>query len=184
MNSELMAREYYYNYYKEKRPIGFNNFYNKYKKYFDNTDNMFGQRKEFSPEAFIHAILLEGFVYPQQLPIEKNWEIYERNKSSYKKENEDIILAKNIVSAYKNLKSGTVETFLNSPFNRLAIFNGKQSFPIDFFFFSKYFISFYKEHENDFKVKYNIQIGRVKYFQYKKIIEKIKEILGEDYYLK
>ena len=81
--------DFYYPYYMEKRypgamenfsPVNTKYWQNKvffaYKKWFERAARMFCVRKEYDAEKLIQAFLLDGFKYPQQLGVEKVWEIY------------------------------------------------------------------------------------------------------------
>ena len=178
-----MSNYYYYNYYKKTRPIGFRNFNNKYHRFFEKANDMFSGRPEFNPFAFIYSIMLEGFIYPQQIPVEKNWETYERNKASYsEEESEAITLAKEIVSGAKALNGRTVKEFLENSFNKYDMINGGGNYSKRIFFFSKEFRSFYEDNEGKFNRTYDFSIMRQRVFAYPKIIKKIKEILKDDYF--
>jgi hypothetical protein len=182
LDGEKMVNCYYYDFYARKRPIGYRNFCNKYGGYFEKSAEMFSKRKDFDPKKFVHALMIEGFIYPQQFPIEKNWEKYERNKDSFTEENDEMILAKMIVSSVKELNGRTVEEYLKNSFNQFPIFSGEQNFSLGVFLFSKYFERFYNKNIDKFEKPINIKILRIKFFQYKRIIDKIKEVLKDDYY--
>lgn len=90
-----ICSHYYFNHYlknlnpefetislKEKREVfsyQYKMFKDKWFKYFLKTIELFGERKEFKPIEFIDDVLAENFLYPTQLPFEKNWKIYQRN---------------------------------------------------------------------------------------------------------
>ena len=91
-----MCSYYYYKYYsankseqiaeislKQRKELLKNNytfqFCKKNFKYFLKAAEMFSEREGFEAELFIDSVLGEGFLYPPQIPVERNWKIYLRN---------------------------------------------------------------------------------------------------------
>ncbi len=183
MNARIMCEHYYFTYYKNYRPIGHRNFEKKYLKYFIKAAEMFCVREDFKPKGFIDSVLAEGFIYPTQIPVERNWKIYQRNSVEYaqekKKEKPGVIMAKRIAGIFSYLNNRSIEQIVNSPFISQDLISGYANDTLDLcvYCFSKSFMQF-AEREGmiiDFKQEQST----IK--KYKKIVEKIKEKLNEDF---
>jgi hypothetical protein len=80
----------------------------KYLKYFDAAADMFASREDFEAKTFIDSVLSESFLYPAQIPVEKNWKIYLRNSQETE---EHIVRGMTLTDTIKSAKD--FFTFLN-----------------------------------------------------------------------
>lgn len=183
INAKIMCKHYYFTYYKSYRPIGHRNFEKKYLKYFIKAAEMFCVRQGFKPEGFVDSVLAEGFVFPMQFPYERNWEVFQRNKVEFAQEKvvekPSVVLARRVAGIFSYLNNRTIEQITSSPFTSQDLITDYADDNLDLcvYCFSKSFIDFAKK-ENiiiDFAEEQN------KIKKYKKIFEKIKEKLGNDF---
>lgn len=158
-------------------------FRNKNLKYFIEVSENFSARKEFtSGEDFINSILNENFVYPPQLVNENNWKIFLRNKNEFskKEQKEIIVVANNVKKFFVFLNGRSIENLLNNVImcNQIISDYDNDNLDLTVLCFSKKFKEF-SEKEGmiiDFKQE------QCKIKEYKKIIEKIKEKLNDDFF--
>ena len=163
-------------------------FVKKYFKYFEQAARMFCVRNNFSAQRFIESFFYgEGVKYPQQLPYEKNWEKYKSYISNTKNNDnneEEVIYAKKLVSSARVFeKYEDMNDFLNKGGYYLQqIKKGYNDFDDLIFWFSKIFNDYYTEHKDEFVSK-NPEVIRAGLLTIgsKKIVNKIKQILKEDY---
>ena len=163
-------------------------FVKKYFKYFEQTARMFCVRNNFYAQRFIESFFYgEGVKYTQQLPYERNWEKYKSYISNTKNNDsneEEVIYAKKLVSSARVFeKYEDMNDFLNKGGYYLQqIKKGYNDFDDLIFWFSKTFNDYYIEHKDEFVSK-NPEVIRAGLLTIgsKKIINKIKQILKEDY---
>lgn len=154
----------------------------KHQKEFEKIALMFCDREEFEPNDFIDAVLADDFLFPAQIAQEKYWKVYLRNSSENTNENdlsEDIALAKRVKSIFVYLNGRTIEQITTNPFvkNDLIQMYAEDTIDLIVYCFSKSFIKFAKQNSMliDFKKEQSILK------EHKKILDKVKEKLGEDY---
>ena len=115
-----------------------------YKKWFERAARMFCVRKEYDAEKLIQAFLLDGFKYPQQLGVEKVWEIYLKYLPGlHNKKDEELEVAENIVGAALEIKKrGTVKDWINIKINQRLIIENQIKFKPTLLAFSNSFVEF------------------------------------------
>ena len=158
-------------------------FRNKNLKYFIQVSENFSGRKEFtSGEDFIDSILNENFVYPTQLMCEKNWKIFLRNKGEFskKEQGEAVILANNIKRFFVFLNGRSIKTVLDNLITSNQIISDYDNDNLDLtvLSFSKKFKEF--SEKNEMIIDFKQEQGKIK--KYKKIFDKIKEKLEDDFF--
>lgn len=198
--SDLMSYYYFYKYwmpfkseglaelsYEERKEIDRNQsalhgFCKTYKKYFDAAADMFASREEFDARTFIDAVLGEGFLFPAQIPVEKNWKIYLRNSQETE---EHIVRGTTLADTIKNAKSffaflngRKIKDICNSPILSQDLIDdyAQDELNLTVLCFSKSFKKF-SEKENmiiDFKEEQSKIDERLK--------EKIKKKLEDDFF--
>ena len=177
-----------------------------YKKWFERAARMFCVRKEY--EAFAHltrdmqktiidkkikfynvdaekliqAFLLDGFKYPQQLGVEKVWEVYLKYLPGlHNKKDEELEVVENIVGAALEIKKrGTVKDWMNIKINQRSIIENQIKFNPTLLAFSNSFVEFC-EKENISIYNIDKMKQRVLNLNSEKILNKIKSFLKEDY---
>lgn len=179
-NARIMCQHYYFDYYKSYRPIGIKNFENRYFKFFYNASMMFCNRDDFNPEIFISSVMAEGFLYPTQIPVEKNWKIFQRNESEFRpktKKSKDYEDAKKVAEFFTWLNGRSIKTILENPFTRLDIVNN-DSLDLCVLCFSKIFKKFSESEEYPFIIDFKKERSKITNV---KLLKKIKEKLGDDF---
>lgn len=150
--------------------------------YFRNASEKFSGRKEFTNGIdFINAVLGEGFLWPQQLANEGNWANFLRNsKGEVKKEKNIVIVARNVKKFFLSLEDKTIAESLKSFFYRNDLISQYDNDTLDLtvFCFSKAFKEF--SEKEGFIIDFEEEQKKVK--RYDKILKKVKEKLGVDYY--
>ena len=183
VNARIMCEHYYFTYYKKYRPIGHKNFEKRYLKYFEKAAQMFCVREDFKPKGFIDSVLAEGFIYPTQIPIEKNWKTYQRNSIEYaqeiKEEKPDVTMAKRVVNIFTYLHGRAISQITNSPMLSQDLIKDYDNDNLDLcvYCFSKSFMDFAEK--SSFIIDFKKEQSKIK--KYQKIFDKIKEKLGEDF---
>ena len=86
-----MSRCYYSNYYivHNRIPIKYQQFENKYLKYFIEVSRKFSIRENFNPRDFIRSAMRGEFKYPAQLNFEYLWKNYLEELALIKQEKEE-----------------------------------------------------------------------------------------------
>lgn len=153
-------------------------FYPKYIKFFNKAAEMFSLREDFEAELFIDSVLAEGFLYPPQIPQEKNWKIYLRN--SQEKEiivNNSFETAVKVKDFFVFLGKRKISDLLNDYFNKVKILNdyGNDHLDLSVLCFSKSFKEFSKK--ENMMIDFKEEQSKIN----EKIKNKIKEKLGEDF---
>ena len=176
--------EKYYKYYFKKYPRRFSQVKEKFMPFFIKASQMFCIREGFKAEKFIDAFMMDGFKFPAQMCYEKVWETYLDYLPALKEEKtEDIEVVENIVNAATALKkNGGIKEWLKSAINQRAVKENKMPFGILLLSFSEAFINFCKKECNGV---YNLDLARDYVLSQKsadKVLIKIKEFLGIDYY--
>ena len=189
--------DFYYPYYMEKRyPGAMNDFsdvntkywqnkiFFSYKKWFERAARMFCIREQYNAEKLIQAFLLDGFKYPQQLGVEQVWNTYIKYLPGlHTKKDKEKEIVENLVGAILEVKRrGKVKDWLNLKINQNMVLAKEIKFDPTILAFSYSFIEFCDKN----KLDYNLEEMRKNIFDLnssKKIIDKIKSFLEDDYYL-
>ncbi len=187
VNESLNLSNAYFPYYFERYPRSRTQVYNKYKQYFIKAASMFCVRDYYNPKKLIKSFMMDGFKYPQQLPIEKVWKTYLEYLPNIPDEKpEDIQIAEKIVNACIELRRyNGVSDFLSKKINQLSLFKNKLKFDIMILTFSKTFEDFYNEHYKEFEYEIDFDMQRHRIFKLEngyKIINKIKDFFKSDYF--
>lgn len=184
INARIMCEHYYFNYYKKYRPIGVKNFTNKYLKYFIKAAEMFCIRDDFKPKGFIDSILVEGFIYPTQIPVERNWKTYQRNSLEYAQEPKKQIspeaeMVHRVVNVFTFLHDRTIKQMVSSPMLNKVFISDYDNDNLDLcvYCFSKSFQEF--SEKESFIIDFKEEQDKIK--KYQKIYNKIKDKLGDDF---
>lgn len=148
--------------------------------YFEQTIDKFSNREGWDPNFFIEAqFFFKGNkLYPPELPTEKSWKNFLDYLNYKQKENDEETIVRNVVNGFisvrnyclKNDISFSISEFINNEYNKKKI--ERNELPIHFFLFSKTF-------NNNFSIKDDIKKTLVR--SNKKLLEKIKDVLKEDY---
>lgn len=148
--------------------------------YFEETLNKFSERESWNPSIFIEAqFFFKGNkVFPPELPTEKSWKNFLDYLNFKQKESDEETIVRNVVNGFisvrnfclKNNTSFSVLEYINNDYNKKKI--ERQEIPIHFFLFSKTF-------NNQYNLKEDIKKTLVR--SNKKLLEKIKIVLKEDY---
>jgi hypothetical protein len=179
-----LASEVYFRY-KKYRPIGINNFKNKYFKYFSKAAEMFSTRQDFDVEKFVSAQYEKyAIFYPQQISSESAWKTYQEHKDlSLKDSSEERQLALELTSTHGLMRKKTVKQFFENKMNILKLRNGQLNDRIKYFCFSKYFcFILLPEHLEKLEKPFDIKICKIRVREYPRLIKWLQEKLGEDYY--
>lgn len=179
---------YYYNlYYRKNSKHPFNKshyertFKPKYFKYFLKASSMFCVRENFKPKLFIDCCLADGFIYPQQICIESNWQKF-INYSNYTVDEKKETALRILSGAMEIKKYGNVEKLLSDRLMQISLFQNRTRFDPLILFFSRTFCKFYEDNKSKFVTPLNLSVHRYSIFEYKDIIKKIKEFLINDYF--
>lgn len=181
--------EAYYPFYIEKYPRNKFQVYNKYKQFFIKAAQLFCIRDNYDANKLITAFMMDGFKFPQQLPNEKVWETYLNYLPAIKeKKSKDIEIAENIINAAIVLKRyGSIEEYFKLTINKISLFKNSLQFNPLLLCFSEWFEDFYNKNYKSFEYDLDIEKYRKEVYNLEnnsdKIINKIKEILKDDYYL-
>lgn len=141
-------------------------------------------KKEWDIKKFIDIQFDEyGKILPFHLPRKEAWDIYieyfRRGEV-----NKDKAVALALLNTYKRIrKFGTFEEFFNDKKNMLFVIRGEIS-PY-FLSISRSFLKVYskltKKEKNNIIIKERLEICRAMVFSNKKILNKIKEVLGSEF---
>lgn len=150
-------------------------------KYFEAAARLFCVREGYDAKKLIDAFMLDGFKFPAQLPYESVWKRYiDYSPGLSSNKSKEVEIVESIVSAAMELKRvGTVKDWLNKKLNQRAVETNQMRFSPLLFAFSDAFNNFCRGEY------YNLTELRNKVFvlpSKDKIIDKIKSILGEDFY--
>ena len=154
----------------------------KNKKYFENTVDLFSNREEWDVNKFIKCMFdYYGDIWPAQLPQEKNWKIYIEYKNKYEK-NIYKEIAEELLSTYNRVKiatKGDYKKYFEE--KRHEILRGNTS--VLFFLFCKSFYSSFSEEEINkiYGENKDIELRKNYIKTNKKIINKLKEVLNDDF---
>ena len=175
----------YYGYYFKRYPRKFIQVKSKFMPYFAKAASMFCIRDGYDAEKLIDAFMMDGFKFPTQLPNEQVWKTYkEYLPALHDKKDEEIEIVENIVNAAVAIKrAGGVEKWLASPLNQKMVVEEKMPFSALLLAFSSAFINFCNKECGD---NFDFECMRKYVLSQKssnKILKKIKEVLGIDYYL-
>lgn len=186
-NAKEMCRTYFSEYYIPHigRPARYETFEKKYIKYFIEVSKKFCIRDGFNPRAFIKSAMRGEYKYPAQLNFEYLWKNYLEELALLKQEMEEeqkskeaawdsaeIKLAKRVVRFFKSLNGKTIQEYANNPFLEMQM-SGWDDLCVACF--SASYIGSVDISEE------NVKIEQSKIKKFPKILEKIKEKLGEDY---
>lgn len=164
-------------------PFAYKAFYKKYYKYFETVYDKFKGEKNFSGRGFIKSVLVDGFKRPQQLATNECLKLYRTNRDLFeiKEESEEIKLAKNIVYTFTYLNNKNISEFLSLSFRRAEFENNYDNDNLNYtvYCFSKAFRKFAEE--ENFQIDFKKEQSKVK--KYPKLLNKIKEKLGDDFTL-
>lgn len=156
-----------------------NGFRDRNYKYFLKTAEMFSDREEFSEaKHFIDSVMAENFLFPTQLPYEKNWKVFLRNSQESELTHCSVIdEVKKAKEFFTYLNGRSIKDMVNS-----VIFSkewieayAEDTLDLTVLCFSKSFMEFSKK-ENmiiDFHEEQSKIDERLK--------NKIKEKIGEDF---
>ena len=167
----ILAREY-----KNQLRSSFGAFINidKWHKYFLNTVLMFSDNPDWNAEEFIRTNFEQrGKIYPAQLPNKYSWQIYQEYK-----ENKGFSDEKNFIYTlledFKKAKSYDFDL-------------DKMAYSVNNNEISQYFLSIFKpfvEYNRKNKVVSDLTLTakRVRVKENKKLYDKLKEVLGDNFY--
>lgn len=177
--------EKYYPYYFKRFPRKLVQVKAKFMPYFTKAASMFCDRDGYNAEKLIEAFMMDGFKFPQQLPNEQVWKTYKDYLPAlHNKKSESREVVEEIVNAAIAIKRvGGVKNWLASPINQKMVIEEKMPFSALLLSFSSAFIEFC---DNECGDNFDFEYMRRYVAAQKssdKIIKKIEEILGEDYYL-
>lgn len=190
-----MCSRYYFDYYvinkseqlkeatsQERRELLKNNynyqFYPKYIKYFNKAAEMFAIREDFNANLFIDLILSNDFLYPPQIPQEKNWKTYLRNSQEKEVVNSSFETAVKVKDFFLFLGKRSVFDLLKDYFNKIKILNdyGEGKLDLSVLCFSKSFKEFAKK--ENMMIDFFEEQNKIN----EKIKNKIKEKLNDDFF--
>lgn len=190
-----MCSHYYFDYYvinkseqlkeatsQERRELLKNNynyqFYPKYIKYFNKAAEMFAIREDFNANLFIDSILSNDFLYPPQIPQEKNWKTYLRNSQEKEIVNSSFETAVKVKDFFLFLGKRKISDLLNDYFNKVKILNdyGNDRLDLSVLCFSKSFKEFSKK--ENMMIDFKEEQSKIN----EKIKNKIKEKLNDDFF--
>lgn len=148
--------------------------------YFEKVIDKFCDRENWDPSVFIEAqfFFKGGKVYPPELPTEKSWKNFLDYLNYKEKESDEETTVKNALNGFSSVKNFClknnipfgVSEYIDNDYNRKKI--ERNEIPIHFFLFSKVF-------NKKFNIKDDIKKTLVR--SNKKLLEKIKNVLKEDY---
>lgn len=152
--------------------------------HFYNCVKLHYKKKEWDAKKFIDIQFDEfGKILPFHLPSKKAWnvyiEYYRRGQS-----NKDKAVALDLLNTYKKIKKfGTFKDFFNDKKNMLFVIRGEISHY--FLSISKSFLNIYnkltEKQKNIIINEEKLKICRAMVFSNKRILKKIKEVLGEEF---
>lgn len=173
----------YYPFYFKKYPRSKAYLRGKLYPYFIKVSKLFCIREKFDAKKFIKIQMMDGFKFPQQMANEKAWSDYIEKLPLLEEKDPEIDIVEKIVSAAIELKRyGTVDKWLTLIVNQRMVEEGKMKFVPYLFAFSFAFIEYFY---NNCIFSYDLISLREEVFSLKnssKIVEKIKQILKDDYY--
>lgn len=164
-----------------------NNFLPKNLKYFEKIIEEHGSRDRFNVEKFIDISVRYSidygvdFPYPPQLANEKMWQCYERNsieriklKDTFYRE-----LIERVRHFFVFLNGKSISEIVNNPLQLIKIRSAYAEDRLDLcvYCFSKSFMEFAKQ--DGMLIDFQKEQSIIK--QYDKLLEKVKEKLGEDF---
>jgi len=175
----------YYPFYFKRYPRRLSQLKEKFFSYFIKIASMFCIRNDYDSDKFIEASLMDGFKFPQQLCNEQAWKTYLNYLPClHDKKDEEVLVVEGIVNAAITIKRvGGFSNWLKSPINQQMVIEENMPFEDLLPSFSKSFIDFCNEECGD---NYDFETTRKYVLSFKnsdKILNKIKEVLGNDYYL-
>ena len=151
----------------------------KWWKYFEETIDKFSGREDWNPAIFVKCQFeCFGKIYPSQLTSERAWETFKAYKFRFDETiDKQTQIVENVLKGYKAVKSFcinkkipfSVSEFLKDNFNNRQLEIG--AYPIHFFVFSQSYINIYGGNE----------IKRMVVAQNYKLMEKIREVLKDDF---
>lgn len=153
-------------------------------KYFEKIAMMFCNRDGFEPENFIDAVLADKFLYPAEISQEKYWKVYLKNSIEINNNEDDdvseeIAIIRRVKRIFVYLDNRTIKEVTTNYFVRKDLIQEYAEGTIDLivYCFSKSFKEFAEKESMmiDFKKEQSILK------EHKKILDKVKEKLGEDY---
>jgi exonuclease I len=191
-----MALRYYFKYYvpqrnpavaeattieqrKELLSFQYNKFLEKNLKYFNKVEEMFASKEEFEPETFIDAVLGEGFLYPPQLPVAKNWKIYLRNSQETETTTSSALNDAKAAKAFFGFLNGrTIKDITTSLIlkNDLLDEYANDKLDLTVLCFSKAFKELAEKER--MMIDFSEEQSKIDY----RIKEKIKEKIGDDFF--
>lgn len=146
----------------------------KWYKYFLNTVLMFSDEPDWDAKEFIRTNFEQrGKIYPSQLPNKYSWQIYQEYKEN-KKFSDEKNLIYILLEDFKKAKSYDFDL------DKMAyIINNNE--------ISNYFLSIFKpfvEYNKKNKVVSDLTLSakRIKVKENKKLYDKLKEVLGDNFY--
>ena len=145
--------------------------------FFERTIDKFASRPEWNADIFVKCQFeREGKILPFKLANEEAWKTFIDYKFRFEEQEDDEVKTiKNVLAGYALVRDYckgkdipfSVQSFLESDYHKRMLING--AYPVHFFSFSK------SCSELGLKNK------RMIVCRYKKLLLKIKEILGDDY---
>lgn len=172
----------YYPLYVKKYPRTRSQVYKKFYSYFRKTASLFCIRESFDSEKFIKSQMIEDFKFPTQFPNEMAWAKYQEYLPTFKEKSPEIEIVEKIVNASLELKHYEgMEDWLKFTQNQEMVIEDRMKVSPLLFSFSTTFCDFCKENCPEV---YDLQgMRRLVLSQKcgKKLLEKIKEILKNDY---
>lgn len=164
----------------------------KWWQHFLKTIELHGKKKEWGARDFVKVQFDEfGQIYPFHLVSKKAWntyiEFYKKGKAD-----KDITIAKSLLNGYNKIKKWSKENgfdFINYKGffedKKNMFFINRKEFSLYFLTISKSFLNIYrnltKNEKEDIISLNDFRIKRAYIFKNKKILNKIKEILGEEF---
>ena len=155
-----------------------------YRKYFEKAAKMFCIRENYDAERFIKSSLMDGFKYPQQLCNEYIWKTYLNYMPAiHNSKDDEIEVVEEIVAAALEIKKNkSVKEWLNKKINQISVLSNRIKFSPLLLAFSSNFMDFcinnncnYYDFPKMRERVLNLNISE-------KILNKIREVLNEDYY--
>jgi len=161
----------------------------KWWKFFLEVVEKFGDKKEWNPHVFIWA-QFEKYdkIFPTQLPTDAAWSLFldyrNRFQSSQKSE---ISMAKNLLNTYNMVKRWSLDNgykgvdfkaFFNNPYNMIMI--ERYTYDLTLFTLTKSFQECMELNKN-ILTEEEFNKKRALIFNNKKVLYKIKEVLGNEF---
>jgi len=148
-------------------------------------------KPEWNAERFVNFVFDEyGLIYPPQLKKQEYWDEY-LNKFRVKEYQTEVKIAKEILNSYKYIKrwgsknnsKNSIEDFFNNP-KTITLLERKIISPY-FLCICKPFLKMYanltEEQRNSIISKKELKLKRVVLFSYRKVKDKMKEVLKENF---